>query len=263
MGWRDWLRGGGGPRFDGTIGRPTSSNGASSFHLLWDVGGGPWVAAEATLEVVTPPPVPKLCFWALQVSFSSKGRAGGGAHLGLQWYPIHPGSTAVNWGGYGPDGRELTGSVSTLPSTPGNPNTRDFAWVPGRGYRLRVEPAPSVGQAAAPGGLHAWRGTVTDLAEGTTTVVRDLYARGDRLDGPMVWSELFTDCDEPGMTVRWSDLHLYAADGRRAAVAVVRVSYQAVAEGGCVTTDVRAEGPGRFVQASGTRRTTPAGARLP
>ncbi len=112
MPWRDWFGGARRPRFDGTTGRPTSSNGASSFHLFWEVGGGPWTAAEAVLEVVDPPTVPELHFWALQVSFTGGGRGGGGAHLGLQWFPIHPGSTAVNWGGYAAGGGEL---AETLP----------------------------------------------------------------------------------------------------------------------------------------------------
>ncbi len=49
-----------------------------------------------------PPAVPRLYFWALQVSFASGPRLQGGAHLGLQWHPRYPGSTAVNFGGYGP-----------------------------------------------------------------------------------------------------------------------------------------------------------------
>ena len=102
-------------------------NGASSFHLAWDAPTGPWIGADVVLEVTEPPTVPALYFWALQVSFEDRGRAAGGAHLGLQWYPPHPGSTAVNWGGYAPDGRELDGSNSLLPSATGNPNTRDFA----------------------------------------------------------------------------------------------------------------------------------------
>jgi hypothetical protein len=263
VGIGDWFRRGETARFDGTRGRPPSGNGASSFHLSWDVGGGPWRAAEAVLEVLEAPGVPKLVFWALQVSFAGRGSAGGGAHLGLQWFPAHPGGTAVNWGGYGGDGRELEGSASALPSAPGNPNTRDFAWSPGRRYRLRIEPAPSVGQAAAPGRLRAWRGTVTDMETAATTVVRDLYASGDHLDGPMVWSEVFADCDEPGGRVRWSDLRLFGEGGRSMEVTTVRVNYQRVAEGGCVTTSSTAEGPGQFVQATGTNRTTARGARIP
>ena len=102
-------------RWDGTSGQPPSGNGASSFHLGWAVDPPPpgraWVAAEAVLEVLVAPGVPALSFWALQVSFHERGRAGGAGHLGLQWHDGHPGSTAVNWGGYGPTGTELDGSV--------------------------------------------------------------------------------------------------------------------------------------------------------
>ena len=93
-------------RWTGATGRPRSGNGASSFHLFWDVPPGPWVEAAATLVVADPPTVPKLYFWALQVSFEDRGRGGGGAHLGLQWHAQHPGNTAVNWGGYGTNGQE-------------------------------------------------------------------------------------------------------------------------------------------------------------
>ncbi|HKX72170.1 MAG TPA: hypothetical protein VJM75_13115 [Acidimicrobiales bacterium] len=45
-----------------------------------------------------------LYFWALQASFiDSAERHCGGGHVGLQWRRHHPGSRAVNWGGYGPD----------------------------------------------------------------------------------------------------------------------------------------------------------------
>lgn len=243
------------PMWDGTTGRPPSGNGASSLHLFWDVPPGAWTAAEVTLEVVEPPTVPKLYFWALQVSFSDRGRSGGGGHLGLQWHREHPGMTAVNWGGYGADGRELTGSTSVLPSATGNVNTRDYPWVPGRPYLLRVAPSPEPG---------AWRGSITDLEAGVTTHVRDLHAPGTTIDGPMVWSEVFADCDEPATAVRWSGLTLEAADGRRATVGGVRVNYQALAEGGCVTTDASVESGDRpgFVQRTGTTRVTRQGESL-
>ena len=105
MSW--WRRFVDGIRWDGTVGAPRSANGASSFHLAWDAPTGPWLRAEAVLEVTEPPTVASLYFWALQVSFEDRGRAAGGAHFGFQWYPAHPGSTAVNWGGYAPDGGEL------------------------------------------------------------------------------------------------------------------------------------------------------------
>src|SRR5690349_18447275 len=119
-------------RRDGTKGWPTSANQASSMHLWWDMDvGGPVVAASVTLTVVDPPRWTDLCFWALQASFADRGGGRGGAHLGLQWYARHPGSTAVNFGGYANRGGELRGSQSMLPSATGNPNTRDYSWVPG------------------------------------------------------------------------------------------------------------------------------------
>lgn len=251
-----WLRGlTRSARWDGTSGRPRSANGASSFHLFWEAPEGAWTGAEAVLEVVRAPVVRALYFWALQVSFVDRGRAGGGAHLGLQWHPAHPGSTAVNWGGYDDNGRELTGSASELPSETANPNTRDYAWRPGRAYRLRVDRG-----AQAPGGLTAWTGSVVDLASGERTVVRDLFARGTHVGSPMVWSEVFADCDAPGVEVRWRDLRLVDAQGTHAVEAVV-VNYQRVQDGGCVTTDSEVRGDD-LVQRTGVRRLRRQGERL-
>src|SRR5580765_6989789 len=143
-------------------GYPTSSNRASSMHLRWERVPRSLREVAVTLEVVEPPVVDELYFWALQVSFVDGDRHVGAGHLGLQWYPLHPGGTAVNWGGYRDGGGELDGEPSTLPSAPGNPNTRDFAWRRRTPYRLRVR-----GE-----GDGWWTGSVTDLATGETTVVR-------------------------------------------------------------------------------------------
>jgi hypothetical protein len=253
--------------WDGTQGQPRSSNAASSFHLTW-LGAEPdpgrsWVAVEATLEVTTPPAVPALYFWALQASFTDRGRDGGAGHLGLQWHPQHPGSTAVNWGGYDPAGRELDGSAAALPSALDNPNTRDLGWSSGVPYRLSIRrampdehPAP-----VAPVGTTAWRGEVTDLASGRVTVVRDLYAIGSGLVAPVMWSEVFARCDDPTAAVRWYDLRLADDAGGQRAVERVRVSYQARADGGCATTDVVVDASGVH-QVTGTVRRTRAGAEL-
>src|SRR2546421_13033699 len=66
-----------------TRGLPPSGNGASSFHLGWRLppGADHVVSASVTLEVLTPPVVDHLYFWALQVAFP----AAGPAPLGLQW----------------------------------------------------------------------------------------------------------------------------------------------------------------------------------
>jgi hypothetical protein len=229
--------------------RPRSANGASSFHLVWVAPPGAWTRAEATLEVIEPPSVAELYFWALQVSFADRGRRGGDAHLGLQWYPPHPGSTAVNWGGYGSDGRELEGSDSSLPSATANPNTRDFSWAPGVRYRLLVEQA---GDARADG-RRPWRGSVVDERTGSTSLVRDLWATGSVIESPMVWSEVFAPCDAPPAAVRWSGLRLGDDSGRLAIIDTVRVNYQRRADGGCSNTDSTADDRG-FVQRTGTTR---------
>ena len=261
MGWfrRVFTVDGSGPRWDGTSGTPRSSNRASSFHLIWDAPPGRWTAVEAVLEVVEPPVSRALHFWALQVGFAGPAGDGGGAHLGLQRFEPHPGAAAVNWGGYRPGGGELDGSASALPSAPGNVNTRDYGWEPGRAYRLRVEHA-----GPAPSGATAWRGSVTDLGRHEVTVVRDLWAVGDDLRAPMVWSEVFADCDAPPSTVRWSALTVEDSSGARIAVPRVRVNSQRIADGGCTTTtSVVGPDPGSFEQRTGTVRTTPQDTLLP
>ena len=243
--------------WDGTRGLPRSSNQASSLHLTWVVPEGDWIEVEAVLEVLAAPQVAALSFWALQVGFVDRGREAGAAHLGLQWHPGHPGSTAVNWGGYQAGGGELSGSSSPLPSATGNVNTRDLDWQPGRPYRLRV----SRSQRPAPPGACAWTGQITDLTTGATTVVRDLFAAGTHLVGPVVWSEIFARCDDPRASVRWSGLRLLDERGDSHFVDTVAVNYQAVPDGGCITTDSSPDHLG-IVQCTGTTRTTAQGARL-
>ena len=249
--------------WDGMSGAPPSGNGASSFHLFWDVPAGAWTGAEVTIEILRPPTVPKLCFWALQVGFSDRGRSGGAGHLGPQGGSTHPGGTAINWGGYGPNGGELEGSVSALPSGSGNVNTRDYAWRPRTPYRLRVYPllGAAAAEAPAPAGRTAWRGEVVDLTTGEATVVRELWAAGSTIDAPMMWSEIFAACDDPRIEVRWSDPAVVAADGRAVPVTSFTVNYQSLSDGGCANTDVVVDDVG-IVQMTNASRTTPQGARL-
>ncbi len=148
-----------------------------------------------TLEVLEPPSVDRLYFWAVQASFLDGVGSHGAGHLGLQWNPRFPGHTAVNWGGYATRGTILPGSGSLLPSTPRDMNTRDFPWLAGRKYSLRIYPSPELG----------WRGEVTDIDTGVTTVVRDLHAGGDHLGRVVVWTELFCECSDPRTVVAWSE----------------------------------------------------------
>jgi len=241
-------------------GEPRSANGASSFHLIWDLPSLPLRRVAATLEVVVPPRVPRLYFWALQVSFASGPRLQGGAHLGLQWHPRYPGSTAVNFGGYGPaerGTRVLEGTTSELRGSRRNPNTRDFPWQLGHRYRLEVAPAPE-----APEGLRAWRGTVQDLDGGGVQVVRDLYTRAEYLHTPLVWSEVFARCEHPSVVVRWSDLQATAISDEELRPERVRVNYQTRADGGCDNTSVALDELG-ILQITAVQREVPQAAILP
>jgi hypothetical protein len=233
-----------------TQGFPPSGNGASSFHLFWRLppGAGHLVEAAVTLEVTHPPVVDHLYFWALQVGFPGAG----GAHLGLQWNRAFPGFGAVNWGGYALDGSLLSGAESPLPSTPGDPNTRDYPWLPKRAYRLRVRRA----------GDGLWRGEVTDIAIDATTVVRDLIAASTFLAEPMVWSEVFARCDDPKVAARWSDFTVTTERGDRITPSALVVNYQSDADGGCANTASLLDDRGAL-QVTNADRITPQGARLP
>lgn len=237
-------------------GEPASANGASSFHLWWDVPFGERLTeVAATLEVVEPPTVDRLYFWALQVSFVRPG--GGGAHLGLQFHPAFPGRGAVNWGGYAAAGDEgeLDGSSSALPSAQDNPNTRDFAWEAGRPYRLRIRRSPD----EAPPGFNSWEGLVEDVRAGEITVVRNLYSRGEFLRGPVVWTEAFARCEHPSVAVRWSDLAAVGEEGRPLSVKRVSANYQERAAGGCDNTDATVDEFGWVQRTNVERRTRPGG----
>ena len=125
-----------------TVGQPKSANGASSLHLAWEIPQVPLIEVSAVLEILQPPVVRRLFFWALQVSFATDRSLRGGAHIGLQWNPRFPGLTAANWGGYAPAeiGGLLKGSASPLPSARNDVNTRDFDWQPGPGAGQLPEP---------------------------------------------------------------------------------------------------------------------------
>jgi hypothetical protein len=227
----------GGPRLTG---QPSSANGASSFHLWWQLPPGPPIAEVAvTLCVERPPAVSALYFWALQVSFlGAAGRNLGGAHTGLQWHPAAP-DGAINWGGYDAAGGELPGTDSPLPAVD-SVNTRAWAWRPGEAYRIRVwSPGPA-----------RWRSQVTELATGRQADVRDLMVHAGALTSPVVWAEVFARCDDPPTVARWSDFRVIGDDGTTAAPTAVRVTYQPSAAGGCDNT-VASTDEGTAVQATG------------
>ena len=162
---RDWVKNLTSPGVRERVsGMPASPNGASSFHLWWDLPFGERLtAASVTLEVTRRPDLDRLVFFALQVAFIKPG--GGGAHLGLQHHPLFPAQSAANWGGYDPAGEKLTGLPSSLPSQQDDPATRDFHWDGNRPYQLAIERV-SEDDAVE----HAWRGSIIDLATGQQTV---------------------------------------------------------------------------------------------
>jgi hypothetical protein len=180
----------------------------------------------------------------------------GGAHLGLQWHPGYPGHTAVNWGGYrsvARGGGELDGSISDLPGSLGNANTRDFSWRAGTPYRLRI-----AGVADRPG---AWVGSVEDLDRGHLTVVRELWAGGSRLSDPVVWSEVFAACDDPPAAAQWNGFAGETAEGEVVRPVALRTNYQTYEAGGCDNTNVVVTDAG-IIQRTATERTVATGTRI-
>ena len=153
------------------------------FHLWWKglSTDEPIVACSVVLEVLQPPSVPALYFWALQASFLDEaGVSYGAAHTGLQWNARHPGGRAVNWGGYAQAadvGSVLDGTDSPLPGIPGDRNTRTFAWREQVPYRFTIHR-----------GALGWAATVTDLVTGSEVTIRELLAGGDRLGGFVMWT---------------------------------------------------------------------------
>jgi hypothetical protein len=268
---------GGGPR---VAGPPPSPNGASSFHLFWEMPRtaetARLVEVSVVLEVLVPPRLPALYFWALQVDFEEEGLVWGGGHTGLQWNRRFPGNAAVNWGGYATQergGGVLPGSEPVLPSFPGDPNTMAYGWKPGQPYRLHIYRSPDVPKA--------WRADVGDLETGETTVIRDLIqpggsgrragagaadsrpteAGGGHLRQAIVWSEVFADCDAPSVAVRWSALSATTEEGIVVRPEAVRVNYQSHQDGGCGNTSVRRDEVG-LLQVTNTAREIGQGARL-
>ncbi len=240
-------------------GDPPSPNRASSMHLWWSLPYGELLTSvSATLEILEPPVIDRLYFWALQAAFVKPD--GGGAHLGLQHNLRHPGFRAANFGGYAPRdvGGLLAGLESPLPSTPDDENTRDFDWEPHRKYRLAIE---RVDVDAVPEGLFAWRGAIEDLQTGRFDVVRVLFSRGEFLRGPVVWTEAFARCEHPTVTVRWSDLEAVGERRGTMAVTSVQVNYQAYDAGGCDNTNQFVEGGG-WAQQTNVPRTVPSGTVL-
>jgi hypothetical protein len=246
---------------------PRSANGASSFHLTWEFSPARLEQAgfsevSAVLEILEPPGVKALYFWALQVDLAGPGGVLGGAHTGLQWNPRYPHGKAVNWGGYASADRGgfvLSGTQSPLDGFADDPNTLNYSWHARRAYRIRVFPSPD-----NPGAL---RSEVTDLEAGETSVVRDLFppepleAASLYLVRPVVWSEVFAACDDPSVTVRWSDLQAVDRTGSVVRPAAVRVNYQSWQAGGCPNTSAGFDERG-LLQTTNTERRVAQGAAL-
>lgn len=253
---RDWVRNLTSPGVRERVsGAPASANGASSFHLWWDLPYGERLtAASVTLNVTRRPDLDRLVFFAMQVGFIKPG--GGAAHIGLQHNPRYPSQSAVNWGGYDPSDEIIEGTEPLLPSTGGDEGTRDFLWEGDHPYQLSVERASDEDAT-----VHLWRGTVTDLRTGYRTVIRDLKSESKYLRAPVVWVESFAPCDAPRSEAAWSSPSVTTERGETKVISRMRADYQPHAAGGCTNTNSIVEGIS-FVQRTGQLRTTKPGTTL-
>lgn len=230
---------------------PASGGG---FHLWWRglPADEPIVACEITLEILHEPQVPRIYFWAMQMTFLDEvGTNHGVAHTGLQWNPRHADHRAVNWGGYRQAADVtsiLEGSDSPLPSTPDDRNTRDFPWRVGVPYRLAVRR-----------GAQGWEASITDTDLGETIPIRELYAGGDRLGHFVVWTELFCAGRDPRSVVRWSDPAVITLSGETREPSEMVSNYPGGPEWRRLDACTDAVG---IVQSTDTRRSTRHGAAL-
>lgn len=240
-------------------GKPGGGNGASSFHLWWSPPTLSLKEVSVVLKIENEPDINELYFWALQASFYDiNGETSGGAHTGLQWHPNSNGIPfkTINWGGYDGNGQVLSGSESSLaPKTndPSDPNTKNFNWSAGREYKFRIYETPGV--------VGAWRAEVQDLSTGKTQVIRDLYGGGDFLGSIAVWSEVFAACDDPSVSVTWSDFTGVTESGSSIDYSAATVNYQTYDNGGCTNTNSYAVSNG-IRQTTNTTRTTPQASAL-
>jgi hypothetical protein len=170
---------------------------------------GPVVSVWVTFQLTVEPSTEDLYFWALQASFTDEAKHDfGAAHTGLQWNFRHPHGRAANWGGYPAEHsnwkKNFAGSANTLPGFKDDPNTRHFRWTTGTPYRLTISAAPEQG----------WRASVIDLDTMEHTVLRDLFAEGDRLEDICVWTEWFCSCDAPTVEATWTEFRVLTVDGQ-------------------------------------------------
>ena len=100
------------------------------------------------------------------------------------------------------------------------------------------------------------------MAGGGVVVIRELDGPGDTLSAPVMWAEVFARCDDPPVTVRWSDLAAVTAGGATVRPATVRTNYQSARDGGCDNGTIAPDGNGFLLQTS-VARGTPGGIDLP
>ena len=170
----------------------------------------PLLECSAVLEVVVPPSVPRLYFWALQASFSD------GTPTPRRCPPriaVEHQVPAVGRRPTGADtprtGRCCRGPSPRCPSTRKDPNTRDYPWIAGHRYRLQDRPQrrDQRRHGRLAGNDHPHR--VGRRGQGA----RSPHQGASTWSGRWCGRRCSPGASIPTTVVRWSDLR--AIDGRR------------------------------------------------
>ena len=120
--------------------------------------------------------------------------------------------------------------------------------------QVRPAPLPSLDSLVRVGQTHVGRGVFARRRLRADVMLDSIVA-------VTMWSEVFARCDDPPVTVRWSDP--VASAGAAAVVPTAWVvNYQSHAEGGCANTDSSVDDIGAL-QRTSVRRTTRQGTHLP
>jgi hypothetical protein len=92
-------------------------------------------------------------------------------------------------------------------------------------------------------------------------VIRELVPGGTHLCSLMTWSEVFARCEQPPVTVRWSNPVAFDDLDEPVRPAEVAVNYQSYGDGGCSNTTAFLDDVG-VCQRTGCERLVATGSRL-
>lgn len=246
---------------------------ASIFGLDWTAPVTRWDEVSAVIRPIVRPLGGVL--WSCRISFravddSVRGTAEFGLESGSGF--TNESQTGCRWGGTDTVlNTPFRGSVSALGYgvSPASPN---FEWVVGRDYHVRVFKSPKQNWLAAelnsrgdqaPGEI-AWRFTITDLATGVTTIVRDILvpdcATLNAMSDGSMGAEDTNTARAPTATMPW-DMRWSEPRVNNRLVPTVTTTYSTGGDS-LTNTDSHINDKIGFRQQSLTKRTNAAGVSL-